>query len=56
MSNEIKVYTPIEVAEITKQSLATIYRHIKDGKIKSIKLGANVRITQENLDKYLKGE
>ena len=52
---EEKMYTPIQVGEITQQSMATIYRHIKSGKLKTTEFGRLHRITQDDLREYIKG-
>lgn len=52
---EIKLYTLQEVADLVKMDILTIYRHRKEGKIDTIKIGRHYRVTQEQLDKYLKG-
>ena len=51
-----KVYTSKEVMEIAKISRPTFYRHVKQGLIKTSKIGNLLRISEEDLDKYLKGE
>lgn len=52
----MKFYSPIEVAEITKQSRRTVYRHIESGLLKAVKIGSNWKISQEVLDLYTQGE
>ena len=49
-------YTPQEVAEITKFKVTTIWTKIRNGTIKATKIGREYRISQEALDKFLKGE
>jgi len=48
--------TPLEVAEILKVSRITVYRWIKDGKLKAVKPGGVVRIRKEDLRKFIEGE
>ncbi len=48
-----KLYTVQEVSNILKVSKKTIYRMIKSGKLKAVKVG-QWRIKQEDLDKLLK--
>ena len=52
---EQQLYTPLQVGEITQQSMATIYRHIKSGKLKTTEFGRLHRITLEDLREYIKG-
>lgn len=56
MEKEIKVYALKEVAEISKMSMSTIHRHLKAGILEANKIGAVWRVTQEQLEKYIKGE
>ena len=51
-----KFYTIEEIAEISRLHLNTVYRHLRQGKLKAHKVGNQWRVTQEALDKYLKGE
>lgn len=51
--SEIKVYTVEEATEILKVTRRTLYRYIKAGQIKSIKLGREYRITEEALKDFL---
>lgn len=48
-----RFYTTSEVAEILGATYLTIYRMIRDGKIKAIKLGRDYRISYDELDKYI---
>ncbi len=48
-----KLYTVQEVSNILKVSKKTIYRMIKSGKLKAVKVG-QWRIKQEDLDELLK--
>lgn len=45
-----------ETAEIFKVKPLTIYRWIKDGKIKSIKIIGSVRIEESEIERLRKGE
>lgn len=56
MKDKISLYTLQEVADIVKMDIMTIYRHRKAGKLQTIKIGSEYRVTQEDLMKYLKGE
>lgn len=50
---DIKVYTTEDALEILKVSQRTLYRYIKAGQIKAIKLGREYRITEEALKEFL---
>lgn len=49
-----KIYTPQEVADQLKIKKATVYELIKRGELKSAKVGKQIRISQDQLDEYLK--
>lgn len=50
---ELKVYTTTEALDILKVTQRTLYRYIKAGQIKAIKLGREYRITEEALKDFL---
>lgn len=50
---DIKVYTTDEVQAILKVTRRTLYRYIKAGQIKTVKLGREYRITEEALKDFL---
>ena len=50
---EIKVYTTEEALEVLKVTQRTLYRYIKAGQIKAIKLGREYRITEDALKDFL---
>ena len=50
---EIKVYTTEEALEVLKVTQRTLYRYIKAGQLKAIKLGREYRITEEALKDFL---
>ena len=52
MSKEIKLLTIKQVAEILQVSERTVFRYIKDGKLKATKIG-QWRIKKEDLDKFI---
>ena len=56
MSEELKTYTINEICEIFKLSHITIRKEIKKGSIKAITVGGSIRITQQEIDRILKGE
>ena len=49
-----KIYTTQEVANQLKIKKSTVYELIKRGELKSSKVGKQIRISQEQLDEYLK--
>lgn len=50
-----KIYTPQEVADRLQIKKATVYELIKRGELKATKIGRQIRVSQEQLDVYLKG-
>jgi len=50
------MYTIKEVADIFKVSQRTVRRWLASGKIQKIKNIGSVRITQEEINKFIKGE
>lgn len=50
---DAKVYTTVEVQDILKITQRTLYRYIKAGQIKAIKMGREWRITEEALKDFL---
>lgn len=50
---DIKVYTTEEALEVLKVTQRTLYRYIKAGQLKAIKLGREYRITEEALKDFL---
>lgn len=51
-----KLYTVMDVVEMTGLSRRTIYRHMEEGKLKGLKLVGSWRFTEEQIEAYLKGE
>ena len=49
---EERNYTPEEAANILRLSTATIYRAIKNGRLKVRKIGQQYRIPKTELDNY----
>ena len=47
-----KFYTLQEVAEMLKISYMTVFRWVRDGKLKSSKIGRQHRIKKEVLEKF----
>jgi len=52
-SDKIKLYTTQEVANILKVHQRTVFRYIKSGKLKAVKIGT-WRIHEDDLRKLLK--
>lgn len=48
--------TKNDVCEIFKVSLGTVNNWIKQGKIKVVKIGRSVRISEEEIERLKKGE
>lgn len=48
MSNQF--YTVVELCELLKVKRLTIYRWIKSGKLKAIKIGKEFRFTKQEID------
>lgn len=47
-------YSPTEVAKILKTKLPNVYYWLQKGVIKSIKIGSRYRVTQVQIDNFLK--
>lgn len=45
--------TPREVAEALRVSDMTVYRLIKSGELRALRIGKSFRITEEDFDTYL---
>lgn len=50
-----KLYTPEQIAEMLSLTKITIYRYIKEKKIKSIKIGNQYRIKESDYNDFIKG-
>ena len=50
----MKLYTVAEVAEILKVHINTVRRLLKSRKLESIRVGNQYRISEEQLNSYLK--
>lgn len=46
-------YSPREVSEITGFSLSTINRRLKDGSLRSRKIGGRIFITREDVETFM---
>jgi excisionase family DNA binding protein len=57
MMEETQYYMAEEIAAKLRVDKETIYRHLKSGKLKGNKVGGTLwRVSQEDLDRYIKGE
>jgi excisionase family DNA binding protein len=45
--------TVAEVAETLRVSTMTVYRLIKSGELRAVRVGKSYRLTEEDLDRYL---
>ena len=52
----MKVFTVFDLMEILKISEPTARRLLKSGDLKSIKVGGQIRITEESLNDFLRRE
>jgi excisionase family DNA binding protein len=50
----MKLYTAKEIAEILQINMFTVLRYIREGKLEHIKVGSQYRVTEKQLDKFLK--
>ena len=50
---DIRVYTTEEALEVLKVTTRTLYRYIKAGQIKAVRLGREYRITEDALRDFL---
>jgi len=49
-----KFYTPTEIADMLKISRASVWRYIREKKLKAIKLGhSTYRISEENFNSFI---
>lgn len=53
MVEDIKVYTLEEVTELLHTTRRTLYRYIKSGKLKAVKIGGRWKVTDEALKDFL---
>lgn len=54
--DRVKVYTADEVAYTLRVSTETVYRLIKNGEIRALKVGRNYRIPEDALVEYFRKE
>ena len=51
-----ELFTPQEVAQKLKIDMSTVYRWIREGRLKAVKIGHFWRISESELNRLLKGE
>lgn len=56
MVEDIKLYTLDEVMDFLHTTRRTLYRYIKDGKLKAVKIGGRWKVTDEALKAFLQME
>lgn len=49
-------YTPKEISEKLKLNISTVYKWIREGRLKAVKLGDVWRIPESELNRLLRGE
>ena len=52
----MKYYSPEEIGEQFNVKPGTVRKWIREGKLKALKLGGLYRVSEENLQKFIKGE
>ena len=50
------VYTVAELANVLKVSNKTVYKLIRTGKVENVRIGRQIRVSAQALDKFLQGE
>ncbi|MGX7364689.1 helix-turn-helix domain-containing protein [Aerococcus suis] len=56
MSEDLKLYTVEEVADMLKVSRRTVYNYIKSEKLRAYKIGKEWRISKEDVLALIKGQ
>jgi excisionase family DNA binding protein len=51
-----ELFTPQEVAQKLKIDMSTVYRWIREGHLKAVKIGHFWRISESELNRLLKGD
>lgn len=54
MSDKIIFYTVKEICEILKIKPLTVYRWLKAGKLKAVKIGKSFRVEKSEFEKFIK--
>ena len=52
----MKIYTPLEVAKILKTGYRKVLKEITLGKLEAFKIGPHFRITEEQLNIYIRAQ
>lgn len=52
--NIMKLYDLKEVAQMLGVSYLTVYNYVRQGKIKSVRVGRFLRVTQEEVERIMK--
>lgn len=53
---EDKLYTAAQVAQRLSLSTETIRRYVRQGKLQSLKVGQQLRITEAQIQEFIKGD
>lgn len=53
MPDKIQFYTVKEICEILKIKPLTVYRWLKAGKLKALKIGKNYRIENQEFERFI---
>ena len=48
-----KLYTPEQIAQLLQVNVVTVHRWLRDGKLKSVKLGRLWRVSSEDFDEFV---
>ena len=51
--NDKSIFTIDEVMELLSVTRFTVHKWIKDGKLKAVRIGRELRVTREYLDEFL---
>jgi len=54
MMNEKEFYKAEDLADVLDVNIMTIYRYIKNGRLKAYKIGKEFRIDKDEFNKFLK--
>ena len=54
MTNEKEFYKAEDLADVLDVNIMTIYRYIKNGRLKAYKIGKEFRIDKDEFNKFLK--
>ena len=51
-----KYYTPEQIAQLLQVNVVTVHRWLRNGKLKSVKLGRLWRVSSKNLEELVHSE